>query len=115
MTCSGAALLLGMNERELKQWFQNASDALRKAGYSQHEIDAILSWFWYIRGSAERALIGDEAVNALSKINDFILERTGAFNLYNSLMSRLFIYAPLILNEYNETPECLRPELKRFD
>lgn len=81
-----------MNAEQYKHWERDASQALH-GRYSQNEIDIVLGWFRAIKGSGEEDLIGEEAVKAMST---FVVAR-GNFDLYNSLMARLFIYAPLIL------------------
>jgi hypothetical protein len=91
-----------MNELEYELWCLHAEMCLRTVGYISGEIDEILDWFRGIRGSAERGLIGDAAVDAHLTIMDALTEKTGEFNLHCSLMSRLFIYAPLILKEWRE-------------
>ncbi len=89
-----------MNEQEWKNWLLDARACLIcTKKYSGEEISKIMTWFQHIRGSDERALIGDKAVDALSVVNKATIDRTGSFDLYGSLMARLFIYAPLILKE----------------
>ena len=83
-----------MNQQEYTRWEEDARRAL-SGRYSASEIDIILHWFRNIKGSGERDLIGDNEVEAM-------LVFTGArdrHDLYNSLMARLFVYAPLILEE----------------
>lgn len=83
-----------MNKEEYLRWEADARRAL--AGrYSDVEIEVILDWFRNIKGSDERELIGNEEVDAMLK---FVCARE-RFDLYNSLMARLFVYAPLILEE----------------
>ncbi len=89
-----------MNEQEWKQWLLDAEQCLIcTKRYSGEEISIIIDWFKHIRGSNERALIGDKAVDALSVVNKATIDKLGYFNLYESLMARLFIYAPLILSD----------------
>lgn len=93
---------INMNEQEWKQWLLDARACLICTNkYSNGEISQIINWFYHIRGSDERALIGDEAVDALSTVNKATINKLGCFDLYISLMARLFIYAPLILKERN--------------
>lgn len=83
-----------MNQEEYAKWEQDARRAL--AGrYASEEIDVLLSWFRSIKGADERDLIGHEAVEAMLVFTD----AQGHFDLYNSLMARVFVYAPLILAE----------------
>lgn len=91
-----------MNEQEWKQWLLDARACLICTNkYSSAEISTIIDWFYHIRGSNERHLIGDKAVDAHSIVCQATIDRLGSFDLYGSLMSRLFIYAPLILKEKN--------------
>lgn len=83
-----------MNEEEWANWETDARLALSGI-YKEDEITIVLDWFRSIKGARERELIGDEAVEAMLT---FVTAR-GKFNLYNSLMARIFIYAPLILEE----------------
>jgi hypothetical protein len=81
-----------MNKQEYLKWQIDATFAL--AGiYTKAEIVKIMLWFDNIRGRHERDLVGDASVDA------FLTFHIGDkhWNLYNSLMSRLFVYAPYIL------------------
>lgn len=83
-----------MNSAEYAKWEQDAALAL-SGRYTPAEIKTLLDWFRCIKGADEIDLIGAEAVEAM-------LVFTGAmpeFDLYSSLMARLFVYAPLILAE----------------
>lgn len=92
-----------MNHEECLKWEEDARAALLRI-YSSEETEKILDWFRRIKGSNERDLIGDQAVEAMlvfvsvrgRKDRPFSF---GARDLYNSLMARLFIYAPFILEE----------------
>ena len=93
-----------MNHEEYLQWERDAEMALL-GRYSPDDIRTILDWFRCIKGSSERALIGDEAVESM-------LVFTGAvepFDLYNSLMARAFVYAPLILAEARQADARQQP------
>ena len=90
-----------MNEQELKEWFHSAHLVLIVLMYSEAEIEIILDWFRNIQGSAERLLIGNEAVDAHSIVAKSLSEKTENWLSY-SLMSRLVIYSPLILKQNNE-------------
>ena len=85
-----------MNETEYAKWKIDANRAL-SGKYTEAESEIILDWFNNIKGSEERYLVGNEAVDAMLTF----VAANGKHDLYNSLMSRLFIYAPLILEEYN--------------
>lgn len=81
-----------MNEKEYFKWRLDAAFSL--AGiYSREEIVKILAWFDNIKGSSERELVGEEALEGFTKFHT----NGKHWNLYNSLMSRLFVYAPFIL------------------
>lgn len=81
-----------MTLEEYLKWRQDAKDALLKI-YTEEQADKILYWFDRIKGQDERDMIGNDEVNAFLVFSS----AGGKFNLYNSLMSRLFIYAPFIL------------------
>ena len=81
-----------MNQEEYKVWEQDAARAL-SGRYNQAEIETVLEWFRRIKGAEERDLIGHDEVEAML----LFVQAQGNFDLYNSLMARLFIYAPLIL------------------
>ena len=81
-----------VNQTEYKAWEEDARRAL-SGRYCLADIGTVLDWFRSIKGADERDLIGNDEVEAM-------LTFTGArdnHDLYNSLMARLFIYAPLIL------------------
>ena len=83
-----------MNHEEYLRWDADANRAL--AGkYTQEERAIILRWFRNIKGQEERELIGNEEVEAMLTF----VGAAGNFDVYNSMMARLFIYAPLILKE----------------
>ena len=85
-----------MNEHEYLKWKLDATIALL-AIYSKEDTVKILNWFDNIKGSAERDLVGETCVNAFQ-----IFHTNGKhWNLYNSLMSRLFVYAPYIIASEN--------------
>lgn len=88
-----------MNEDEWEEWMSHARLILNITGkYWPNEVDEIIDWFRNIKGSSERGLMGDESINAFH-----IFIKGGQFNLYDSLMSRLFIYAPMIVKEYHSS------------
>lgn len=86
-----------MNEQEYKAW-EAAADVALSDRYVYADRQFVLDWFRRIKGQEERELIGNEEVDAMLK---FVCAR-GNFDMYNSLMARLFIYAPLILKEHRE-------------
>jgi hypothetical protein len=86
-----------MNQDEYKKWEKDASLSL-SGKYTQSEIKTVIDWFRTIKGAEERDLIGDEEVAAMLK---FVCAKNN-FDLYNTFMARLFIYAPLILKEAAE-------------
>lgn len=83
-----------MNHEEYLRWETDAARAL-SGRYTEEERGIILRWFRHIKGQEERDLIGNEEVDAMLKF----VGAADNFDLYNSLMARLFIYAPLILKE----------------
>lgn len=89
-----------MNREEYARWEADADRAL-SGRYTPQERAIILAWFRSIKGQDERELIGNEQVEAML----VFVTAAGNFDLYNSLMARLFIYAPLILREDREERE----------
>jgi hypothetical protein len=87
-----------MNQTEYAEWERDAYMALG-GKYTIDEIIIILEWFAGIKGQDERDMIGNEAVEA----HLVFVTAGGKFDLYNSLMSRLFIYAPFILEQAKKT------------
>ncbi len=85
-----------MNEQEYTIWENDARRAL-SGRYSEAEIKEVLDFFRCIKGADERELVGDKEVEAFLVFSD----AKGNFDLYNSMMARLFIYAPLILRQLN--------------
>lgn len=84
-----------MNEEQYAQWEVDAARAL-SGRYTEAEIAIVIAWFYSIKGVDECELIGDEAVKAML---EFVRAKNN-FDMYNSLMARLFIYAPLILAQH---------------
>ena len=82
-----------MNEQEWYNWKSDAITSLRLK-YSQEETDKIMNFFERIKGKRERLLVGDENVD---KLCDLFEDQPFPFNLYTSLMMRLWFYAPYIL------------------
>jgi hypothetical protein len=86
-----------MNEEEYEEWERHARLMLNISGkYWPNEVNEIIGWFRHIDGAAERGLLGDGSIDAF-----LVFIKGGQFNLYDSLMSRLFIYAPMIVKEYH--------------
>lgn len=83
-----------MNREQYAQWRADAARAL-SGRYKPEEIEIVLDWFDGIKGQEERDLIGSDEVDAMLV---FVSAR-GAHDLYNSLMARVFVYAPFILKE----------------
>lgn len=82
-----------MNTKEYKTFEEHARNAL-SGKYTPAQIDVILDWFRNIDTSGEIKLMGEARLECMLTfvIND-------PFDLYDSLMARLFIYAPLILKK----------------
>lgn len=83
-----------MDKEEWADWEVDAANALKPL-YCENDITIILDWFRSIKGSRERELIGEIEAAAMLV---FVCAQDN-LNIYNSLMARLFIYAPLILKE----------------
>lgn len=82
-----------MNQVEYDKFAVDARNAL-SGKYSPEQIDVILDWFQTIDTRGEINLIG---IDRFDSMLIFIVNKP--FNLYDSLMARLFIYAPLILKK----------------
>ena len=90
-----------MNQQEYQKWKDDAQAALLRI-YTPEETEKVMDWFRHIKGQEERDLIGNDTVEAMLV---FVtcrgrLDGTRDFNsadTYNSLMARLFVYAPIIL------------------
>jgi hypothetical protein len=82
-----------MNKEEYAQWELDASAALSKR-YSYNKIMIILKWFRTIKTSKEIELVG------LEKLKDVIRLNSGPhFSLYATLMMRVWVYAPYIIEK----------------
>ena len=82
-----------MNQVEYDKFEVDARNAL-SGKYSPEQIHVILDWFQTIDTRGEINLIG---IDRFDSMLIFIVNKP--FNLYDSLMARLFIYAPLILKK----------------
>lgn len=82
-----------MNHVEYGKFEIDARTALG-GKYSPEQIDVILDWFRTIDTRGEINLIG---IDRFDSMLIFIVNKP--FNFYDSLMARLFIYAPLILKK----------------
>lgn len=90
-----------MNDVEWQKWEDDARAAL-KGRYAKDDITIIIHWFRSIKWAGECNLIGDAAVEAFDLVVSAVRDRHAdprLFDLYNSLMARLFLYAPLILQQ----------------
>ena len=85
-----------MNEQDYIKWRNDAMSALRLRGYTTDEIVALLCWFDNIKGSNEIDLVGLARVNAFA-VFSCAKPMDNKWELYDSMMARLFIYAPYIL------------------
>ena len=96
-----------MNEAEYKQWRDDAKDALLKL-YSEEQAGVVLEWFDRIKATAEYDLLGNCAryESMVSFINTGGEE--GVWKLYNTMMARMFMYAPLILKEHDDAASATR-------
>jgi hypothetical protein len=89
-----------MNHEEYLRWKADADRAL-SGKYTAEERAIIVGWFDYMKGQDERELVGNEAVEAML----VFVQAGNNFEVYDSLMARLFIYAPLILKQEREDRE----------
>jgi hypothetical protein len=94
-----------MTREELAKWELDAKNALLRR-YREMDVHIILDWFRRIKGSDEYDLIGHDRLEAFGL---FSQTEVGKFCLYDSLMARLWIYAPLILKEHEEYEKRTSP------
>lgn len=82
-----------MDAVNYKQWRIDAGVALR-CRYSNEEAITIITWMDNSLGKWEYALVGRDVMEAIQTIDE-----SHHYNLYNSLMMRMWLYAPYILND----------------
>lgn len=100
-----------MDQHEYSQWRASAKVALAPR-YCKTEVDAIIEWFDRIKGAEEMLLTGVKCQNAINVIRDSREKANDTFDLYGDMMMRVWIYAPLIVQEHRE---CLaRAETMRI-
>lgn len=86
-----------MNMELYERWLKDAHAALTATVYTEEQAEAILDFFRRIKGSAEIGLIGTDRMDAYmiySRLDDI-----KDFSVYNSMMARMWTYAPYILKE----------------
>jgi hypothetical protein len=89
-----------MNVEEYKQWRQDAYATLTATQYTPEQAETILVWMDTIKGADERDLLGDERNHARLAYQEMDLKH---FSLYNVLMSKMWMYASLILDRAEST------------
>ena len=89
-----------MNKKEYIEWRLDVYHCLG-CKYSSKEISIILEWFDRIKSSEEVALIGSKCLEAY-RIFHGDPETNPHYNLYDSLMIRVWAYAPAILKQHKE-------------
>ena len=90
-----------MNEDEYVDWEDDAFNCLSYK-YEKKEVYTVLRWFRSIKASKEAALIGSERLEAY-RIFHGDPDANPHYNLYDSMMIRVWAYAPAILKEHNES------------
>lgn len=93
-----------MNEAEYRQWEMDARSSL-SGKYSEEEIGTIIRWFKNIKGRHELDLAGSSIFDSMLNINN-TMNCDETWSLYNSLMCRLWVYAPYILKEDEKEILC---------
>jgi len=83
-----------MNEEQFNKWIKDATNALMCV-YSAEQAKIVVDWFETIKGRKERDLVGDTIVDKVTQH----YAKTG-HGLYTSMMARLWLYAPAILDEH---------------
>ena len=89
-----------MNKEEYIEWKLDVIHCLN-CKYLFKEITIILNWFDRIKASEESALIGPERLEAY-RIFHGDPDTNPHYNLYDSLMIRVWAYAPAILKQHKE-------------
>jgi len=84
-----------MTPAEFEIWKQDAKQALLNK-YNEEDTNRILEWFTYFDGADEELLVGRKGTDAMQ----VFFKRMKPFDLYNSLMARIWLYAPYILEIY---------------
>lgn len=90
----------GMGTNQFFQWLEDAKAALLKV-YPEDEAAVVVDWFRRIRGSHEYELMGKERVDHFLKFSHPDTEERPKFytSVYASMMSRMWVYAPYIIQE----------------
>jgi hypothetical protein len=88
-----------MNQEEYQQWRIEAFAALTASRYTKEEADIIIDWMDRIKASNERELLGDKRFQAMIEYYEVDNGEIKDWSLYNSLMSRMWNFAPFILRE----------------
>ena len=89
-----------MNKQEYQQWVWDVQTSL-SVRYTRKEISIILDWFDRIKASKEFDLITCPRVEAYEVFHGDP-DTNPHYNLYDSLMIRVWAYAPAILKEHND-------------
>ncbi|HET8687940.1 MAG TPA: hypothetical protein VFM18_14965 [Methanosarcina sp.] len=66
--------------------------------FNEEDTNKIVTWMSYFKTSDEKYLIGEKGVSAFQEVFESLRESDG-YDLYNTLMARAFLYAPMILDE----------------
>ena len=90
-----------MNAKEYIEWRLDVYHCLG-CKYSSKEITIIVEWFDLIKGKKEAALIGPDRLEAYRMFNGDP-DTNPHYNLYDSMMIRVWAYAPAILKAHNES------------
>lgn len=83
-----------MNAEQFDQWKKDATLVLTASKYTKEQADIITGWFSRIKGEDERELVGSDFVNTFA--DNYPAKH---FSVYDSMMARLFVYAPYILEQ----------------
>lgn len=87
-----------MEREEYEKWLKDAMTCLM-VKYTKEQAEVVVDWFKRIRGSDERDLIGSE------RVDHFLACMPDKYwSVYDSMMARLWIYAPYILEEEGMAP-----------
>lgn len=96
-----------MGTEQFASWLKDAKEALMKV-YKEDEAEIIIDWFRLMKGRDEVELVGEGRVNAHLQFAYGIEGQPKPeffTSVYQSMMSRMWIYAPYILKQAIEDGE----------
>ena len=82
-------------------WYVSIRGKAVPGFYTPEDVEKIILWFDGLKGAEEQKILGYAAFDAQMKLHTFwpMAHRGTAKWLYHTMMSRLWLYAPLIVQE----------------